>query len=413
MGVRVPFANPIVSGTKLVIPAIQSVNYVPGMVGWSINRDGTAEFASGTFRGAVTVIDPATGIVLASIGATGNGSFQNIAISGDLTFGTSSLLTELNKRAKGVVARFTSTTALPQSGNGAYINIASLPWVSEGTTRLYKIKIGATGGFNSSGTAKDWLNQLNVGGTTVFQNQQDVTGGGTQAVNCEYVGTFAAGTNIVTWAANGIGINIQFNAISSTSPFVMTVEDVGPAGSITGNAGGPGASTKTKSYTALNTRSYDGSGNFIGSPDGDNNIYYGGGGSRTFGNERDIIIFDGATMRADLTGATIISAALWLYCINSKDASGSYQFTLGSETAVPATFGSITGPAYFIDQGWPVPGWGSIDMAAGGSPAINEIIASGKNSLKGSKSFSSENTGFSGFGGTASLRPHIDVTYSS
>lgn len=408
-----PFTNPIVSGTKLVIPAIQSVNYIAGMQGWTINRDGTAEFASGTFRGAVVVIDPATGVVLASIGATGNGSFQNIAITGDLTFGTSSLLTELTKRAKGVVARFVATAALPQSGNGAYVNIASLPWVSEGTTRLYRIRVGATGGRNTSVSAKDWLNQLNVGGSTIFQNQQDVTGGGIQPINCEYTGTFAAGTQIVTWAANGIGTNIQFDQVSATSPFVFTVEDVGPAVTITGNVGGPSASVKSKTYTALGSRSYDGSGNFIGSPDGDNNIYYGGGGSRTFGNERDILIFDGATMRADLTGSTILSATLWLYCINSKDASGSYQFTLGPETAVPATFGSTTGPAYFLDQTWPVPGWGSIDMGSGGSPAINEIINSGKNSLKGSKSFSSENTGFSGFGGTASLRPHIDVVYSS
>ncbi|MGH3570872.1 MAG: hypothetical protein ACRDUW_03435 [Pseudonocardiaceae bacterium] len=408
-----PFANPIVSGTKLVIPAIQSVNYVPGMAGWTINRDGTAEFASGTFRGAVVVIDPATGVVLASIGATGNGSFQNLAITGDLTFGTSSLLTELNNRAKGIVARFVSTSVLPASGNGAYVDIASLPWISEGTNRLYKIKIGPIGGFNSSGTAKDWLNRLNVSGTTAFQNQQDVTGGGTQAVNCEYTGTFAAGTQTATWAANGIGVAIAFSAISSTQPFVMTIEDVGPADTITGNAGSPGATTKIKSYTTFATRSYDNSGNFIGSPDGDNNIYYGGGGTRTYGNESDIILFDGTTMRTDLAGATILSAKLWLYCINSKDPAGSYQFHVGSETSLPSTFGSTAGNAFFVDQSWPVPGWGSIDMNVGSPTALSYIISNGMNSLKGSKVFSSENTGFSGFGGTASLRPHIDVTYSS
>src|SRR6266540_2524625 len=42
-----PFTNPIVGGTALVRPAIKSPNYVPGVSGWSINRDGSAEFGAG------------------------------------------------------------------------------------------------------------------------------------------------------------------------------------------------------------------------------------------------------------------------------------------------------------------------------------------------------------------------------
>lgn len=40
------FGNPIVAGTALVRPAIKSPNFVSGVSGWSINRDGTAEFGS-------------------------------------------------------------------------------------------------------------------------------------------------------------------------------------------------------------------------------------------------------------------------------------------------------------------------------------------------------------------------------
>lgn len=40
------FSNPITGGQgALVRPAIKSPNYVPGVSGWSINRDGSAEFA--------------------------------------------------------------------------------------------------------------------------------------------------------------------------------------------------------------------------------------------------------------------------------------------------------------------------------------------------------------------------------
>jgi len=49
------FRNPLVGGITLVRSAIQSNPYVTGVSGWSINRDGTAEFNSGTFRGSIQV----------------------------------------------------------------------------------------------------------------------------------------------------------------------------------------------------------------------------------------------------------------------------------------------------------------------------------------------------------------------
>lgn len=50
-----PFSNPIISGTALVRTAIKSPNYVTGSVGWSINRDGSAEFQNLTARGSLDV----------------------------------------------------------------------------------------------------------------------------------------------------------------------------------------------------------------------------------------------------------------------------------------------------------------------------------------------------------------------
>ncbi len=47
-----PFSNPIVAGSTLVRPAIRSPDYVPGVSGWSINRDGTAEFNNINIRGS-------------------------------------------------------------------------------------------------------------------------------------------------------------------------------------------------------------------------------------------------------------------------------------------------------------------------------------------------------------------------
>lgn len=68
------FRNPLVGGVTLIRAAIQSNPYVAGVSGWSINRDGTAEFNNGTFRGSLgvgtapgarfIVNNPATGDIL-------------------------------------------------------------------------------------------------------------------------------------------------------------------------------------------------------------------------------------------------------------------------------------------------------------------------------------------------------------
>lgn len=50
------FSNDITGGQGVLLrPAIKSPNYVAGVSGWSINKDGSAEFNSGQFRGAVLI----------------------------------------------------------------------------------------------------------------------------------------------------------------------------------------------------------------------------------------------------------------------------------------------------------------------------------------------------------------------
>lgn len=53
-----PFSDPIVGGNTLIRNAIQSVNYTAGVSGWTINRDGSAEFNDVTVRGDLYVVDP-------------------------------------------------------------------------------------------------------------------------------------------------------------------------------------------------------------------------------------------------------------------------------------------------------------------------------------------------------------------
>lgn len=49
------FSNPITGGQgALIRPAIKSPNFLTGVSGWTINRDGSVEFNNGVFRGTVT-----------------------------------------------------------------------------------------------------------------------------------------------------------------------------------------------------------------------------------------------------------------------------------------------------------------------------------------------------------------------
>lgn len=47
------FSNPVAGGLYLIRPALRSPNYSPGTAGWTINVDGSAEFASLIARGEV------------------------------------------------------------------------------------------------------------------------------------------------------------------------------------------------------------------------------------------------------------------------------------------------------------------------------------------------------------------------
>lgn len=51
-----PFRDPIVAGDTLVRDAIESEGFLTGVTGWSIGRDGDAEFNDATFRGTIEAV---------------------------------------------------------------------------------------------------------------------------------------------------------------------------------------------------------------------------------------------------------------------------------------------------------------------------------------------------------------------
>src|SRR6266699_5645013 len=88
------FQNPITGNQgTLVRPDIKSPNYVPGVSGWTINRDGTVEFNNGTFRGMVSAGEfDGTDFVIDADGAffySGTPSTPNFLTGNDTKFASS------------------------------------------------------------------------------------------------------------------------------------------------------------------------------------------------------------------------------------------------------------------------------------------------------------------------------------
>lgn len=105
-----PFTNPIVGGTALVRPAINSPDFKTGVSGWSINQPGSAEFNDLIARGLIigdvqaTSADPSDAVITASVTGDANSRLQILA-NGSMHFGdgTNPQDTALMRSAPGVI----------------------------------------------------------------------------------------------------------------------------------------------------------------------------------------------------------------------------------------------------------------------------------------------------------------------
>lgn len=413
-----PYANPVVNGTALAVPAIKSPNYIPGVSGWAIFRDGSAEFASGTFRGPIVVIDPTTGAILASIGATGNGSFQ-VVQANDFILNGVSLAGLTAKQGKGLIASVNLTGALPSSGNNVFVDTAWIEFLAE-NNRMYRIYHTPTEVVNPGGpVGVDQIQQRFIlsspnGGTaaTVYTSRTDVDEQETISPSIIFR-SLANATQRVQLAALGVGVVMTFP--NNNNSFTFIVEDVGSFNSAThvgGSGTQSGATQRTTKYVATASRSYDGNGNPIPSPDADNNMYAGDSSSRpsAYNFERSMWVFPGATIRSDLSGATIQAARIWIYCFNCDGSVGDILYQWLTNSSTPTTEPGSGFGGQQISNIFPLPGWGSIDILG---TELNNITVSNANSIRMLVNALTQNpTAWRGFGFDSTLRPYIEITYT-
>ena len=114
--------NPVVGGTVLRRAAIESPDYVPGVSGWIIKQDGSAEFNNltirGSFQGTNFVINSAGTFFYSPSEAAGNLVASSAAVAGIDPFGNNYLAGQASYGAAaatavaaGFVALYTGTLA--------------------------------------------------------------------------------------------------------------------------------------------------------------------------------------------------------------------------------------------------------------------------------------------------------------
>lgn len=408
------FGNDVVGGITLVRPAIQSANYVPGVSGWSINRDGSAEFASGTFRGPVIVIDPVTGNVLASIGANGNISGQNVYATGDVIIGSTSVLAALTAAGHGLISRAAITPPLPVvPAASVFVDACWIGFNVPDATRQYMLRsdplyTNNTNSINGELFSYRWI--LNQGGvnTTIYTIGVQVDPGSNTIPSFQIM--------LPALSAAPATLKLQYNnnsasttyTVYTNNPFNLWIEDVGPR--LTAGSGGTGAPSGsqqfTKKYTATVSDTFSGNSPFNRENDA-SNMYTRTLSGRTNGQETALWVFPGATIRSDITSATIQSARLWMYCTNSSGASGGCNISYQSNTTIPSTRPGLGTDSANFSSSWPVPGWGSIDISG---PLVSSIQA-GKNSIYLDSAVITGSASFYG-AGQAGFEPYIQITYT-
>ena len=248
------FSNPITGGQgTLVRPAIKSPNYVAGSSGWTINRDGSAEFNNltlrGTFNGTDYVINssgaffysgtPAAGNLITSITrATGTDAFGNAYLAGVTTY---------------------------DNANHLYINLNSAI-ISQGTF---------AGGAFDSAQASQLIN--GGGGELLIEGPTRTASGFNDAVRLALVAGVSGGLS------------------GTTSPFVQLLDGLGTSpvdlllsGNVikTDNSGAPenwhvvGTTGQLFQTNWTTTTTFNGSGNYGGTlrfrKDGEDNLIFDG-----------------------------------------------------------------------------------------------------------------------------------------
>jgi hypothetical protein len=358
----VAFSNPVTGAQgALIRPAIKSPNYAPGVLGWSINRDGSAEFNNltirGTFFGTSYILNTAGAFFYSGTPAAGNLILSIAVAAGTDTFGNAYV------RGLGTYAASVNTYQLDATtGN---------------------VSIGAT-------AAAHWLFDVANARLSLF-DQNNALSAQFNALSTNSIYYWLENTTKQYFAATAIGI--QIGALT-TAGAIPTAQDSANAASLNLNTPSPPAlSIKGLAATAdpgsvaavVNLQSGSAGATVPGGPNNPRVQILANGG-----NVADIALRGGALYRSDLTGVQIPTMTAGFtnidlkYYIDGQDkivAYGAFSMNALSAGAGAAVVTTAAPAAYWpaLSQRFSC-GWLSAGSVAKGS-AIMAVNSNGTYSL--------------------------------
>ncbi|QAX92943.1 hypothetical protein SEA_WHEEHEIM_35 [Streptomyces phage WheeHeim] len=314
------FGNPIVGQEDLIRSAIKSPDFNTdpesgNVTGWRIARDGSATFYNLTIGSTSFNIDQ-----------QGNAVFNDVTVNGELFVNGESVADQLMNMARGLLAMNTLSTSGTYDGtNDLLVGRIIVP----GFTVDRAIKVGWFGRVDMGATAPatayvdhkmyyKWDAPASDADTQ-FTDFQVVRRNPSSASDSNYdVGiNMQMPLQIATQGGTDLHIAAYLNGnvagfqLQNTVNPRMWVEDIGPVvvvGAWVGSGGGGNPPQQyVKTYAANESASFQ--------EDGTNrNIsdLYQGRYSSTNGNQYSMIGFDDATIRSNLSGATINKVELYL-----------------------------------------------------------------------------------------------------
>lgn len=340
------FANAVVGGVgKLIRDWIQSTDFIAGVQGWQIAKDGSAQFNDITALGQIQVED-GSGNTIAGIDSLGNVTGQTIYANTDVILAGQSLLAELAALPQGCIAEgqiAQSNLPYPATPVNTEQPLFELDAVLTGG-RIYQITVEAvkialstasrfqvTGRFTTDGSTPTTSSAILFQSASNHDGNEDFNVWSPSVVHMETPATtltyriIVTASTVGTVAADGKATWQVVGVITGNEMRTM-INDMGPDPGDTsiwlggGSGGGGTPKNFTKNYTCVHTYAYEGvNGDSSPNPgfspgalmNTDGSAFQGDDQLGDNGNTSTMITWPGGVV-TDLTGATVTSITLTL-----------------------------------------------------------------------------------------------------
>lgn len=221
--------NPIVGGTDLRIPAIQSPNYVAGTSGWIVMADGSAEFNNVTVRGTfITGTVPGAHVTITGgqilVFDSSNNLVGQIDATGIQAIGTNGSKIALVPATTGNPAQ-AEVLVYPPTGATGVTSIAPADLLAFGQTPGSPkpiLEIDSPG-YNGNGQCTIFLQGVSADGTVADQITLQTSA---THVTGDFSGDDATNRHAFDWGGQEVprgGVGTIASGICTTAPAVTTV----------------------------------------------------------------------------------------------------------------------------------------------------------------------------------------------